>query len=244
MSPNDLISTVAGPAIGYLEKLRNRNDGALESANAAIFEDLVVELQEQVRAQSERLNEQGRKLQDLSEKQQRAIVSDYVDASRKTSSPAKQRAYTLLAARFWLPGEDIDVLPFWWNRLVDLDPAVWAAMLQLKDRMVLVGDGVRVAAYNEHEFAERRRSMRTEVQRLARSNPESAKSLTRSLIEGVTFEDAPELRRYTYIWFAHHEPVESDNEEYSQNIRSAKLPGKRLFWLSRKGRLLVKLASD
>ena len=237
------MSTAVGAAVDYLAKQRTRNDEAIRQANEAIYEDLVIELQKRVEDHSERLNEQGEKIRDLSDKQQRAVLNDYIHASHKTSSPAKQRAYTVLAARFWMPEENVDVLPFWWNQLVDLDPAVWAAMLQLRGRLILIGTTVRSAAITR-EFDARRNSLAPILQELVKTDPEAARKRARELIDGMVFAVDRELDRFAAVLFAHQVPLEIAAENRPRFIRSAKLPGERLFWLARDGDYLVELASE
>ena len=137
----NLLEQGALPALQYLALYINKNDDSVHAANEEIFEELILELSDRVKQHSEHLREQGQQLRELNEKQQRSILHEFVEASRKTSSPAKQRAYRNLSARFWLPTEDIDLLPFWWNRLVDIDPGLWAAMLHLDQRGVKLVDG-------------------------------------------------------------------------------------------------------
>ena len=244
----DLVDQAVPATLQYLRRYLEHNDDAVEAANRNIFEDLVLELNEKVHQHSERLKDHGEKLRDLNEKQQRSILYEFIEAARKTSSPAKQRAYRNLAARFWLPGEDIDVLPFWWNRLVDIDPGLWAAILHLDGRGLKLVDGKTEVAELDRGFRHRVRQARKQLVH-AEDQPryDDAVSL---LPEGLAFEDAPESKRFVWVCNTHSAPFEERKTDQPKYVNSAKVfvshaYGRgHLFWLAGAARELLLLTRD
>ena len=63
-------------------------------------------------------------------------------------------------------------------------------------------------------------------------------------LNGMVFAVDRELDRFAAVLFAHQVPLEIAAENRPRFIRSAKLPGERLFWLARDGDYLVELASE